>query len=158
MYYLIQKASSDNTEEIKKDNLEGETNAVNSALKTETQPQVGAQAKNLKRKLSDSEPKTEENNSKKTRTDEDLTNNNQSPVDSGHAGGPTSTSCDEDKKSKPGKLEVFLMIFIVFIYFRFERCHHYDYTEWPKMGDSSFQTLFPRIVSDYSQEKSENNS
>lgn len=95
------QASSDNTEEIKKDNLEGETNSVNSALKTETQPQVGAQAKNLKRKLSDSEPKTEENNSKKTRTDEDLTNNNQSPVDSGHAGGPTSTSCDEDKKSKP---------------------------------------------------------
>ena len=82
MYYLIQKASSDNTEEIKKDNLEGETNAVNSALKTETQPQVGAQAKNLKRKLSDSEPKTEENNSKKTRTDEDLTNNNQSSINS----------------------------------------------------------------------------
>ena len=104
MYYLIQKASSDNTEEIKKDKTsEGETG--NSALKTETignnQPtQVGAQ-KNLKRKLSDTEVRTEEN-SKKTRTDEDLTNNNQSPVDSGHAGGPTSTS-DEDKKSKPGK-------------------------------------------------------
>jgi len=89
------QASTDNTEEInsgQKNTDESEGGDCSVA------PPAVAQ-KNLKRKLSDSEVKTEEN-SKKTRTDEDLTNNNQSPVDSGHAGGPTSTS-DEDKKSKP---------------------------------------------------------
>jgi len=95
MYYLILKASSDNTEEIS-----GQKNTDDSeGGDCSVAPSVAQ--KNLKRKLSDSEVKTEEN-SKKTRTDEDLTNNNQSPVDSGHAGGPTSTS-DEDKKSKPGR-------------------------------------------------------
>ena len=95
MYYLILKASSDNTEEIS-----GQKNTDDSeGGDCSVAPPVAQ--KNLKRKLSDSEVKTEEN-SKKTRTDEDLTNNNQSPVDSGHAGGPTSTS-DEDKKSKPGR-------------------------------------------------------
>lgn len=87
------QASSDNTEEIS-----GQKNTDDSeGGDCSVAPSVAQ--KNLKRKLSDSEVKTEEN-SKKTRTDEDLTNNNQSPVDSGHAGGPTSTS-DEDKKSKP---------------------------------------------------------
>lgn len=93
------QASSDNTEEIQKNTVgDNPEEGDHPTLKTEN-TSSGAQ-KNLKRKLSDSEVKTEEN-SKKTRTDEDLTNNNnQSPVDSGHAGGPTSTS-DEDKKSKP---------------------------------------------------------
>ena len=96
MYYLILKASTDNTEEInsgQKNTDESEGGDCSVA------PPVAQ--KNLKRKLPEPEVIVEEN-SKKTRTDEDLTNNNQSPVDSGHAGGPTSTS-DEDKKSKPGR-------------------------------------------------------
>ena len=98
MYYLILKASSDNTEEI---SAQKNTGVDDSEAGGDCSVAPPVAQKNLKRKLSDSEVKTEEN-SKKTRTDEDLTNNNQSPVDSGHAGGPTSTS-DEDKKSKPGR-------------------------------------------------------